>query len=188
MPYLICLHFGIHAAFLWSGNLNKFPEKNKNMEKGLKSVKIEWSLRVGLYDIFNPVEEFTDFDVDSRIVRKGTSLTPRHQSMDFSKTHQGAAGVSLSNRWNECKLVHPNLFFHLQWFSHCKRLCLHPYIQHMSSCVWSCQDRLFHSPHHSLWVRPSTGDGWAWWLKDRQTQFGGLIHSCCFRGSILTLI
>lgn len=53
---------------------------------------------VGLQDFFNPVEEFTDFHVDPGIVGEGTPLPPRHQSMDLSKTHQGAAGVSLPNR------------------------------------------------------------------------------------------
>lgn len=34
------------------------------------------SLGVGCHDVINPVKELTHFDVDTRVVRLGTSLTP----------------------------------------------------------------------------------------------------------------
>lgn len=52
---------------------------------------------IGCQDVFNPVEELTHFDIDSGVVRLGTSLTPGHQAVDLSNTHQGAAGVTLTN-------------------------------------------------------------------------------------------
>lgn len=147
---------GFHAfwphVFLGGGNLKKMPKKNKNVESGLKSETIGWfSLRVGAYDVVDPVEEFTHFDIDSGVVGKGTPLTPRHQAMDFSETHQGAAGVSLSKTVEVVLAgVCTDVFFHLPPSLRCTRLCLLPYIRHTPSCAWSCQDRLFHSPHHSL--------------------------------------
>lgn len=159
-----------HVVFLGGGNLKKMPEKNKNVESGLKSETIGWfSLRVGAHDVIDPVEEFTHFDVDSGVVGKGTPLTPRHQAMNFSETHQGAAGVSLSNTMEGVLAgVYTDVFFHLPRSLRCMRLCLHPYIRHTTSCSWSCQDRLYHSPRHSLWVHPSTADGWALLLEDRR--------------------
>ena len=80
------------------GNLKKLPKRNKNMKLELKSETSGWfSLGVGSYDVIDPVEEFTYFDVDPGVVGKGTPLTPRHQAVNFSVTHQGAAGVSLSH-------------------------------------------------------------------------------------------
>lgn len=68
------------------------------------------SLRVCLHDFLDPVEVFTHFDVDAGVVGKGTSLTPGHQSVDFSETHQRAPGVSLSTTGKECELVHTDSY------------------------------------------------------------------------------
>lgn len=85
-------------GFLHSGTCVCFSHTSYQRKwKTCKAVK----LRVGLYDVFNPVEELTHFDIDSRVVGQSASLTPRHQTMQLPKTHQRAAGVTLHDKHRE---------------------------------------------------------------------------------------
>lgn len=60
--------------------------------------KREISSGVGLEHIVDPVEELAHLDIDPRVTRLCTSLTPRHQAVHLSKAHQRAAWVTLTNR------------------------------------------------------------------------------------------
>lgn len=126
------------------------------------------SSRVGCKDVSNPVKELAHFDVDSWIVRLGASLTPWHQAVDLSKTHQGASRVTLTTKKNAVwrgkisrhrwllSYMHRCLRKHLLSNSHCMHLCLHPSVRRRTSCAWSCQDRLSHRQRRLLRARPNT--------------------------------
>lgn len=78
-----------------------------------EQLREKWGIssRVGCYDVLDPVDELAQFDVDSRVVGQGAPLTPRHQALDLSVTHQGAARVTLTNRGSRFELMRSGEFY-----------------------------------------------------------------------------
>lgn len=60
------------------------------------------------YSLLDPRDVVANFCVHSRLVSQSTSMTPRHNSLEFSLAHQWAPGVTLkTQKRRQSSLVHP---------------------------------------------------------------------------------